>query len=108
MANYLLRRGTIEQGSEAFGKAFVHFIYQETHAHSSYSDLNYAISYWRTAIGLEVDFILGDHEVVVEVKATQMANPRHASGLLRFSEEYHVKHKILVTNDPYPRKWVRS
>ena len=104
IANYLLKRSNIEQGSEAFGKAFEHFIYQEICAHSSYSDLNYAISYWRTASGLEVDFILGDHEVAVEVKATQMANPRHASGLLRFSEEYHVKHKILVTNDPYPRK----
>ncbi len=104
IVNYLLKRATIEQGSEAFGKAFEHFIYQEIHAHNSYSDLNYAISYWRTASGLEVDFILGDHEVAVEVKATQMAIPRNASGLLRFSEEYDVKHKILVSNDSYPRK----
>ncbi len=103
IANYLLKRGNIVFGSEAFGKAFEHFIYQEIHAHSSYSDLNYVISYWRTASGLEVDFILGDHDVAVEVKATQMANPRHAHGLLRFSEEYNVKHKILVTNDAYPR-----
>ena len=103
MANYLLKRGCIDFGSESFGKAFEHFIYQEIFAHSSYSDLNYPISFWRTASGLEVDFILGDHEIAIEVKATQLANTRHASGLLRFSEEYQVKHKILVTNDKYPR-----
>lgn len=103
IANYLLKRGMIQFGSEAFGKAFEHFIYQEIHAHSSYSDLNYPIHYWRTASGIEVDFILGDHEIALEVKATQMAHTRHLSGLKRFAEEYPVKYKILVTNDDYPR-----
>ncbi len=103
IANYLLKRGVIQFGSEAFGKAFEHFIYQEIHAHSSYSGLNYPIHYWRTASGIEVDFVLGDHEIALEVKATQMAHTRHLSGLKRFAEEYQVKHKILVTNDEYPR-----
>jgi predicted AAA+ superfamily ATPase len=104
IANCLLKRGRIEIGSEAFGKAFEHFIYQEIYAHSRYSDLNYSLSYWRTASQLEVDFILGDHEVAIEVKATEMANPRHFKGLKSFAEEYPVKHLILVSNDPYPRK----
>ncbi|MBU0764756.1 MAG: ATP-binding protein [Bacteroidetes bacterium] len=104
IANYLLKRGRIEPGSESFGKAFEHFIYQEIYAHSSYSDLNYPLNYWRTASQLEVDFILGDHEVAVEVKATEMANQRHFKGLKSFSEEYTVKKMILVSNDPYPRK----
>lgn len=104
IANFLAKRGKIEMGSEAFGKAFEHLIYQEIFAHSSYSDVRYPIHYWRTASGIEVDFVLGDHEVVVEVKATPMAHKRHISGLQRFAEEYTVKHKILVTNDAYPRK----
>lgn len=104
IANFLAKRGKIEMGSEAFGKAFEHLIYQEIFAHSSYSDVRYPIHYWRTASGIEVDFVLGDHEVVVEVKATPMAHKRHISGLQRFAEEYTVKHKILVTNDTYPRK----
>ena len=104
IANFLLKRGRIEMGSESFGKAFEHFIYQEIYAHRSYSDLNYNLSYWRTASQLEVDFVLGDHEVAVEVKSTSMANPRQMQGLMRFAEEYTVKKMILVSNDPYPRK----
>lgn len=105
IANYLLKRGHIETGSEAFGKAFEHFIYQEIYAHSKYTDLNYPISYWRTASQLEVDFILGDNEITVEVKSTEMATPRHYKGLYRFAEEYEVKKLILVTNDPWPRQF---
>lgn len=103
IANFLAKRGKIEMGSETFGKAFEHLIYQEIFAHSSYSDLRYPIHYWRTASGIEVDFVLGDHEVAVEVKATPLAQPRHLSGLKSFADEYTVKHKILVTTDPYPR-----
>ncbi len=104
IANYLLKRGQIQMGSEAFGKAFEHFIYQELYAHSSYTDLNYPVSYWRTASQLEVDFILGSNEVAIEVKSTEMATHRHFKGLKSFAEEYSVKKLIMVTNDPYPRK----
>jgi predicted AAA+ superfamily ATPase len=91
-------------GSEAFGHAFEQFIYQEIYAHSNYSGLEYPIHYWRTASQLEVDFILGDHEVAIEIKATQNANPRHAKGLKNFAEEYTVKKLLLITNDPFPRQ----
>jgi predicted AAA+ superfamily ATPase len=104
IANYLLKRGHLEFGSESFGKAFEHFIYQEIYAHSNYSGLNYPMSYWRTASQLEVDFVLGDHEVAVEVKSTNMANLRHLKGLKSFADEYTVKKTILVSNDPLPRK----
>jgi predicted AAA+ superfamily ATPase len=104
IANYLLKRGRIQTGSESFGHAFEHFIYHEIYSHSHYSDLNYQLSYWRTASQLEVDFILGDHEVAVEVKSTDMANSRHLQGLKNFAEEYKVKKLILVSNDTYPRK----
>jgi predicted AAA+ superfamily ATPase len=104
IAGYLLKRGKIIPGSEAFGKAFEHFIYHEIYSHSNYSDLNYPVSYWRTASQKEVDFILGDHEVAIEVKATEMAHAWHFRGLKSFAEEYKVKRLILVSNDPYPRK----
>jgi predicted AAA+ superfamily ATPase len=104
IANYLLKRGVIDYGGEAFGKAFEHFIYQEIFAHSSYSDLNYPMAYWRTSSGREVDFILGDHEVAIEVKATREASPRHLSGLRSFGEEYSVREKILVSDDADPRQ----
>jgi len=104
IANYLLKRKSIEQGSETFGRAFEHFIYQEIFAHSNYSGLNYPISYWRTVSGMEVDFIMGEPRVAVEVKSTDQVNPRHLKGLIRFAEEYSVQKLILVSNDPFPRQ----
>jgi predicted AAA+ superfamily ATPase len=103
IVNSLLNRGKIEQGTELFGKVFEHFIYQEIYAHSRYSDLNYEVSYWRTASQLEIDFVLGNHEAAIEVKSTTQANPRHLNGLKAFAEEYEVKHKILITNEQHPR-----
>jgi predicted AAA+ superfamily ATPase len=103
VTNHLLRRSKIEPNSELFGKAFEHFIYQEIYAHSRYSGKEYPIYYWRTASQLEIDFVLGDHEVAIEVKATEQATHRHLKGLRAFSEEYEVKKLILISNDPMPR-----
>jgi len=103
IANNLLSRGRIEQGTELFGKAFEHFIYQEIYAHSRYSENEYPVYYWRTASQLEIDFVLGDHEVAIEVKATEQASERHLRGLKAFAEEYTVKKAILISNDPLPR-----
>lgn len=104
IVNYLVKRGKIEFGGESFGKAFEHFIYHEIISHSHYSDLNYPVSYWRTASKIEIDFVLGDHEVAIEVKSTDSAKPRHLSGLASFGEEYSTKKQILVTNDLNPRQ----
>jgi len=104
IANYLLKRGKIEMGSEAFGSAFEQFIYQEIVAHSKYSGLHYPIYYWRTTSQIEIDFVLGDHEVAIEVKATQNATSRHTKGLKRFAEEYTVRKQILISNDAFPRQ----
>ena len=103
LANFLLKRGAIAPRSEAFGKAFEHFIYQELAAHSHYSGLHYPIAYWRTASQLEADFVLGDHQAVIEVKATEQAASHHFKGLKAFGEEYKTKHSIVVSLDAKPR-----
>lgn len=103
IVNFLLKRGTIEKGSEVFGKALEHFIYQEIVAHSHYSRLHYPIAFWRTSSQMEVDFILGDHEVAIEVKGTPMAQTKHFKGLKAFQEEYKVRKLILVSLDSSPR-----
>ncbi len=104
IANYLLKRGKIEYGSEAFGSAFEHYICQELVAHSHYSEANYQVYYWRTSSQFEVDFILGENEVAIEVKATDNIQPRHLKGLHAFAEEYTLRRQIIVCNEPYPRK----
>ena len=73
-------------------------------AHSSYSELFYPITYWRTSSGFEVDFILGDHEIAIEVKSTEVANLNHMQGLRRFKEDYSPRRCILVSLDPQPRE----
>ena len=101
---HLTRRGKVLPNSELFGRAFEHYIWMEITAHSSYSELFYPISYWRTSSGFEVAFILGDHEIAIEVKSTDFANSTHLKGLRRFKEEYPTRRSILVSMDPTPRK----
>lgn len=104
LANYLLKRKEIVPKSETFGKAFEHFIYQELLAHSHYSGLKYAISYWHTTSDLEVDFILGDHEIALEVKGVEQVAGHHCKGIKAFQEEYATKKAIIVSLDPRPRQ----
>lgn len=103
IVNFLLKRGKIEMGSEIFGHALEHFIYQEILAHSHYSRLCYPLTFWRTSSQLEVDFIMGEHEVAIEVKGTSLAQSKHLKGLKAFREEYQVKKSILVSLDSAPR-----
>lgn len=104
LANYLLKRRNIVPKSEIFGKAFEHFIYQELVAHSHYSGLKYPISYWRTTSNLEVDFILGDHEIALEIKGVDLVDRHHTKGLKAFEEEYKTKKSIIVSLDSRPRQ----
>lgn len=103
IANHLLKRENIKAGSENFGRAFEHFIFQELLAYSHYSRKNFTLSYWRTASQLEVDFILGEHEAAIEVKASSNILPHQIKGLQAFSEEYHTKKSIIVSLAPRPR-----
>lgn len=103
IANFLLKRGNVKFGSENFGPAFEHFIFQELLAYSSYSNKHFDIAYWRTASQLEVDFILGNHEAAIEIKSTKNVAGHHLRGLKAFCEEYKTKHAIIVSLDPKPR-----
>lgn len=98
----LTHRGEVKEGSELFGRAFEHFITLEVLAHASYSELNYPVSYWRTASQLEVDLVLGT-DMAIEIKATGRAADKHLGGLRAFKEE-HSARCILVSRDPRPRK----
>jgi len=101
---HLTRRGRVSPGSELFGRAFEHFLWMEINAHASYSERFYPIAYWRTSSGFEVDFILGDHEIAIEIKSAQVVNRNHLKGLQRFGEEYRTRRRIVVALEPKPRK----
>jgi uncharacterized protein len=104
ISNFLLKRKNIEMGTTHFGDSLEHFIYLELQTYAHYSDKNFPITYWRTTSQFEVDFILGDHEVAIEVKGTSNVQPKHAKGLKAFNEEYETPKKIIVSTDELPRK----
>lgn len=105
IANALLKRGSIVAGSEIFGRAFEQLIYQEVIAHSHYSGSEYPVSYWRTASGFEVDFILGDRDVALEVKGVPEIHSHHVRSMRAFQEEYKPKKMIVVSLDTKPRRF---
>jgi predicted AAA+ superfamily ATPase len=76
----------------------------ELRAHAHYSGRHYPLAYWRTTSGYEVDFVLGEGEIAVEVKSTDLANERHGRGLKAFAEEYSPRRLIVVSQDKEPRR----
>ena len=104
MANALLQRGRIVTGSEVLGRVFEYFILQELLAHSHYSGQDYPVTHWRTTSQIEVDFILGDHEIALEVKGVEQVARHHLRGLKAFGEEYTTRQAIVVSLDAKPRQ----
>jgi predicted AAA+ superfamily ATPase len=99
VAGTITKRQIEEEKGELFGQAFEHFIFMEIRAHSSYSELNYDIHFWRTKSGLEVDFILGRGEVAVEVKGTSRVDARDLTSLITYAGEYSPRLALVVCNE---------
>jgi predicted AAA+ superfamily ATPase len=100
----LARRGIVEPGTELFGRAFEHFLLMEIWAHAEYSGKHYPVCYWRTSSQIEVDVVLGDHEVGIEIKGTREAKDHHLKGIRAFKDDYVCQHYITVTMDVEARK----
>ena len=103
VANHLLHRSNLQQGSVDFGHAFEHLMIQELIAYLSYSESDEHLSYWRTASGYEVDAIIGDGRVAIEFKSSEEVQSKHTKGLKAFSEEYDDDRLIVVSMDVNPR-----
>lgn len=71
VVNFLAKRGTVQQGSELFGKAFENWCFHELNAYNLYNEVFAELFYWRLAGGTEVDFIINDMEVAIEAKASK-------------------------------------
>lgn len=99
VAGALSKRQLIEEKGEQFGKAFEHFILMELVAHSSLTELDYEINYWRTKSGLEVDFVLGGGEVAIEVKGTSRVDAVDLRPLKVFIQEYRPRQAYVVCNE---------
>lgn len=103
LVNELAHRGKVLAGSAAFGAAFEHFLFMELRAHASYRGANRTISYWRTASGFEVDFVLGDAEIAIEAKSSENVTSDHMKGLRAWREEHPKSRCMLVCRVPRAR-----
>jgi predicted AAA+ superfamily ATPase len=103
VAGNMVKRNIVEEKGELFGRAFEHFIFTEIAAHSSYSELDYKINFWRTKSGLEVDFILGDGTIAVEVKGTSYVEKKEMRALSAFMDEYAPQKALVVCNEKAER-----
>ncbi|MBF0107126.1 MAG: ATP-binding protein [Deltaproteobacteria bacterium] len=103
VAGGLMKRSLLTNKGTEFGRAFENFILMELLAHRSYTEKDYAISFWRTKGGSEVDFVLGNAEVAIEVKGTDRPRPADLKGLTLFKEEYRPKKAIVVCQEKAQR-----
>jgi predicted AAA+ superfamily ATPase len=104
VVNHLVQRGTVREGSEAFGKAFENWFFHELTVWKSSERRECEISYWRLSSGIEVDFVLGDAEVAIEIKGKSNIHSRDTKNLIQFRREHpNVRDLILVSLEPKPR-----
>ena len=102
VANVLAERTDVNPGSDAFGRCLEGLVFSELRAWCHYFGSGRELSFWRTADGTEVDFIVAD-EMAIEVKATVRAHSRDLQGLRRIGDERRFRHRILVCREETPR-----
>ena len=97
VVNQLARRGALQRGSELYGKALENWVFHELNSFVAYTEVDRELTYWRLPSGIEVDFVLGDMEVAVEVKASSRIRTGHLRGLRSLAEEHpQTQNRILV------------
>lgn len=87
LANHLARRRPVIGGAD-FGKSFEHWVLMELLNYRRYREPDLDVRFWRTSTGLEVDFVLGDMETAIEVKATARVADAHLRGLRALREDH--------------------
>jgi uncharacterized protein len=103
LSNYLARRQP-KQGTPEFGKSFEHFILLELMAYKAYRNPELDVSYWRTAAGREVDFIVNDMEMAIEVKSSKRVHETDTKSLKILQEEHKVGKAFIVSLEPEPKQ----
>jgi predicted AAA+ superfamily ATPase len=103
VANHLADRQSFALKSDEFGKAFEHFLIQETRAYLGYNLKDDEMMYWRTQSGtFEVDLVLGQ-KVAIEIKSAEHYQPKMLKGLRALKEEGLVSKFMLVSRDKVER-----
>ena len=105
VVNQLARRGQVIRGSASFGKAFENWVFHELKTYLEYRQKRqYALSYWRLASGVEVDFIVGDMQLAIEAKSSARITSKQLRGLRHLVNDHpQVKRRVIVALEPKAR-----
>jgi len=104
VVNFLARRGTLQQGSELYGKAFENWCFHEISTYNAYSESYGELGFWRLASGIEVDFIINDMEVAIEAKASRKITADHLKGLRALRQDHpRIGRRLVVCCEEKPR-----
>jgi predicted AAA+ superfamily ATPase len=87
------------KGTDLYGRLFEHFIILETHRLNRYSEKDWAMYYWRTSQGAEVDLVLdtGKQRWAIEIKSSGHIRPADLRGLNSFLQDYKGAKGLCVT-----------
>jgi len=103
LTNYLARRAP-KSGTPEFGHSFENYILMELSAYKAYRNPELDIRYWRTSTGFEVDFILGEMDVALEIKASRNIHSAHTRSIRALREEHLVAQAIIISLEKEPRR----
>ena len=89
-------------GTPEFGEAFETYLMHELLSWRDYQ-AGEPLSFWRSASGFEVDFILGDH-TAIEVKAKERISLNDLKSLRALAEEKKLKRYLCVSLEAQARR----
>jgi uncharacterized protein len=92
----------IRSGTPEFGPALETLVFTELMAHRDYTSGD-PLTFWRSASGYEVDFLIGDH-TAIEVKASANISAQDIKSLIALAEERKFKSLICVSMERTRRK----
>lgn len=93
----------VAEGSDAYGRAFEHFLISEVRAYLSYGSRDERLRYWRTSAGKEVDLVVGNMRAALEFKSSKEIRGRDLAGLRALLEEHDPPVRMVVCREERPR-----
>ncbi|MBY0508304.1 MAG: ATP-binding protein [Bryobacteraceae bacterium] len=91
-------------GTDAFGRAFEHFVIQEVRAYLSYQQKQVPLYYWRTSHGVEVDLIVGQMRLAIECKSSLEVSAKDTKSLRALHQEYPQARRLIVYRGPHRQR----
>lgn len=94
----------IDEGTDAFGRAFEHFLLNEVRAFLAYGKRDLPLTFWRTSSGFEVDLIVADMDLAIEFKSSKEIRTGDLKSMRALQEEFGPRRQLVVSRVATPRR----